>query len=292
MEALGPLAPFLLVIFVIAVIFILQAVKVIPQKQAWIVERLGKYYKTLHAGLHFIVPFIDRVVAKVSLKEQVLDIPKQEVITKDNVVVKIDAVCYFTVVKPEDAVYNIESLEYAIIQTIQTNLRDIIGGMELDEILSSREKINARIKEVLQGAASTWGILINRVEVKEIEPPENIVEAMSMLIEADRKKRAMITEAEGKKRAQVLEAEGYKLAKWQEAEAIERIGQAQANAVKSVKEAVGSGELAGKLLLGDGFVKGLEKLASSNNSKVVVLPPSVDSLMELLKGRNGNESGS
>ncbi len=292
MEALGPLAPFLLVIFVLVVIFILQAVKVVPQKQAWIVERLGKYYKTLHAGLHFIVPFIDRVVAKVSLKEQVLDIPKQEVITKDNVVVKIDAVCYFTVVKPEDAVYNIESLEYAIIQTIQTNLRDIIGGMELDEILSSREKINARIKEVLQGAASTWGILINRVEVKEIEPPENIVEAMSMLIEADRKKRAMITEAEGKKRAQVLEAEGYKLAKWQEAEAIERIGQAQANAVKSVKEAVGSGELAGKLLLGDGFVKGLEKLASSDNSKVVVLPPSIDSLMELLKGRRENESGS
>ncbi|WP_456455723.1 SPFH domain-containing protein [Thermovibrio sp.] len=290
MEALGPLTPFLLVIFVLAVIFLLQAVKVVPQKQAWIVERLGKYYKTLHAGLHFIVPFIDRVVAKVSLKEQVLDIPKQEVITKDNVVVKIDAVCYFTVVKPEDAVYNIESLEYAIIQTIQTNLRDIIGGMELDEILSSREKINAKIKEVLQGAASTWGILINRVEVKEIEPPENIVEAMSMLIEADRKKRAMITEAEGKKKAQVLEAEGYKLAKWQEAEAIERIGQAQANAVKSVKEAVGSGELAGKLLLGDGFVKGLEKLASSNNSKVVVLPPSVDSLMELLKGRKENGS--
>ncbi len=290
MEALGPLTPFLLVIFVLAVIFLLQAVKVVPQKQAWIVERLGKYYKTLHAGLHFIVPFIDRVVAKVSLKEQVLDIPKQEVITKDNVVVKIDAVCYFTVVKPEDAVYNIESLEYAIIQTIQTNLRDIIGGMELDEILSSREKINAKIKEVLQGAASTWGILINRVEVKEIEPPENIVEAMSMLIEADRKKRAMITEAEGKKKAQVLEAEGYKLAKWQEAEAIERIGQAQANAVKSVKEAVGSGELAGKLLLGDGFVKGLEKLASSSNSKVVVLPPSVDSLMELLKGRKENGS--
>jgi len=290
MEALGPLTPFLLVIFALAVIFLLQSVKVVPQKQAWIVERLGKYYKTLHAGLHFIVPFIDRVVAKVSLKEQVLDIPKQEVITKDNVVVKIDAVCYFTVVKPEDAVYNIESLEYAINQTIQTNLRDIIGGMELDEILSSREKINARIKEVLQGAASTWGILINRVEVKEIEPPENIVEAMSMLIEADRKKRAMITEAEGKKRAQVLEAEGYKLAKWQEAEAIERIGQAQANAVKSVKEAVGSGELAGKLLLGDAFVKGLEELASSNNSKVVVLPPSVDSLMELLKGRK--EDGS
>ena len=275
--------PFLIVVFVLAVIFTLQAVKVVPQKQAWIVERLGKYHRTLHAGLHFIIPIVDSVRAKVSLKEQVLDIPKREVITKDNVVVRIDAVCYFTVVKPEDAVYNIENLEYAIIQTIQTNLRDIIGGMELDEILSSREKINAKIKEVLQGAASSWGILINRVEVKEIEPPANIVQAMSMLIEADRKKRAMITEAEGKKRAQVLEAEGYKLAKWQEAEAIERIGQAQANAVRSVKEAIGEPELAGKLLLGDGFVKSVEKLASSSNAKVVLLPPSVDSLLEIVR---------
>jgi len=278
--------PFILILFVLAVIFILQSVKIVPQKQAWIVERLGKYHRTLHAGLHFIVPFIDSIRAKVSLKEQVLDIPKQEVITKDNVVVKIDAVSYFTVIKPEDAVYNIENLEYAIIQTIQTNLRDIVGGMELDEILSSREKINAKIKEVLQGAASTWGILINRVEVKEIEPPENIVQAMSMLIEADRKKRAMITEAEGKKRAQVLEAEGYKLAKMQEAEAIERIGEAQANAVTSVKNAIGDGELAGKLILGDTFVKSLEKVASSNNSKVVLLPPSVDSLIDILRKKN------
>ena len=274
--------PLLIVLLVFLVILIAASVKIVPQKEAWIVERLGKYHRTLTAGLHFIVPFIDRIRAKVSLKEQVLDIPKQEVITKDNVVVRIDAVCYFTVVKPEDAVYNIENLEYAIVQTVQTNLRDIVGSMELDEILSSREKINARIKEVLQGASSTWGILINRVEVKEIEPPANIVQAMSMLIEADRKKRAMITEAEGKKKAAELEAEGYKLAKWQEAEAIERIGQAQANAIKSVSEAVGSPELAGKLLIGNDYVKSVEKVANSSNSKVVLLPPSVESLLDLL----------
>jgi regulator of protease activity HflC (stomatin/prohibitin superfamily) len=161
--------------------------------------------------------------------------------------------------------------------------------MELDEILSSRDKINAKIKEILQGAASTWGILINRVEVKEIEPPANIVQAMSMLIEADRKKRAMVTEAEGKKRAAVLEAEGYKLAKWQEAEAIEKIGQARANAIKSVVEAVGNPKLAGKLLLGSDFVKTLEKAASSESSKFVLLPPSVDSILELIKERNENK---
>jgi len=276
------LIPLLIVLLIFLVILIASSVKIVPQKEAWIVERLGKYHRTLTAGLHFIVPFIDRVRAKVSLKEQVLDIPKQEVITKDNVVVRIDAVCYFTVIKPEDAVYNIENLEYAIVQTVQTNLRDIVGSMELDEILSSREKINAKIKEVLQGASSTWGILINRVEVKEIEPPANIVQAMSMLIEADRKKRAMITEAEGKKKAAELEAEGYKLAKWQEAEAIERIGQAQANAIRSVSEAVGSPELAGKLLIGNDFVKSVEKVANSQNSKVILLPPSVESLLELL----------
>jgi len=280
--------PFLLILVVFAVFVVVSSVKIVPQKEAWIIERLGKYHKTLSAGLHLIVPFLDVVRAKVSLKEQVLDIPKQEVITKDNVLVKIDAVCYFTIVKPEDAVYNIENLTYAIVQTIQTNLRDIIGSMELDEILSSRDRINAKIKEILQGAASTWGILINRVEVKEIEPPANIVQAMSMLIEADRKKRAMITEAEGKKRAAVLEAEGYKLAKWQEAEAIERLGQARANAIKSVVEAVGNPELAGKLLLGSDFVKTLEKAASSQGSKLVFIPPSVDSILELLKEKNGN----
>ncbi len=273
-------------LLVFAVFLIAISVKIVPQKQAWIIERLGKYHRTLEAGLHFLIPIIDSIRAKVNLKEQVLDIPKQEVITKDNVVVRIDAVCYYTVVKPEAAVYNIEGLEYAIVQTIQTNLRDIVGGMDLDEILSSREKINAKIKEVLQGASVSWGILINRVEVKEIEPPANIVEAMSMLIEADRKKKAMITEAEGKKRAQELEAEGFKLAKMQEAQAIERIGEAQANAVKRVREAVGDSKLAGLLLLGNDYVKSLENMAKSTNSKIIVLPSSVDSILNLIGKKN------
>ncbi|MEO2069621.1 MAG: SPFH domain-containing protein [Desulfurobacteriaceae bacterium] len=274
-------------LLVFLILIFLLSVKVVPQKEEWIVERLGRYHRRLGAGLHFIIPFVDSLIAKVSLKERVLDIPSQEVITKDNVVVGIDAVCYFTVVDPVSAVYNIENLEYAIVQTIQTNLRDVVGGMELDEILSSREKINARIKEVLQGASKSWGIIINRVEVREIKPPRNIAEAMSMLIEADRKKKAMILEAEGKKRAQELEAEGYKLAKMQEAEAIERIGEAQANAVKSVKEAVGDEKLAGLLLLGDNYVKSLEKIAESQNAKIVVLPSSVDSLLNLLGTSRG-----
>jgi len=275
----------MLIVLAVIVVLFAGAVKVVPQKEAWTVERLGRYHRTLEAGLHFIIPVVDAVRAKVSLKEQVLDIPSQEVITKDNVVVGIDAVCYFTVIDPVSAVYNIENLEYAIVQTIQTNLRDVVGGMELDEILSSREKINARIKEALQGASKSWGIVINRVEVREIKPPRNIAEAMSMLIEADRKKRAMILEAEGKKRSQELEAEGYKLAKMQEAEAIERIGEAQANAVKSVRKAVGDAQLAGLLLLGNDYIKALERLSEAENSKVVVLPSSVDSILNLIGER-------
>jgi len=276
---------FMLIVLAVIVVLFAGAVKVVPQKEAWTVERLGRYHRTLEAGLHFIIPVVDAVRAKVSLKEQVLDIPSQEVITKDNVVVGIDAVCYFTVIDPVSAVYNIENLEYAIVQTIQTNLRDVVGGMELDEILSSREKINARIKEALQGASKSWGIVIIRVEVREIKPPRNIAEAMSMLIEADRKKRAMILEAEGKKRSQELEAEGYKLAKMQEAEAIERIGEAQANAVKSVRKAVGDAQLAGLLLLGNDYIKALERLSEAENSKVVVLPSSVDSILNLIGER-------
>jgi len=272
-----------LILIAFIVITLWKGIKIVPQQQAWIVERLGKYHRTLYAGLNFIVPYIDTIKAKLSLKEQVLDIEKQEVITRDNVLVKIDAVAYYQITDPRKAFYNIENLEYAIIQTIQTTLRDIVGGMDLDDILQSREKINAKIKEVLQGVADDWGVLIKRTEVKEIEPPKNIVEAMSKLIEADRSKKAMITEAEGKKQAQVLEAEGFKLAKMQEAEAIERLGQAQANAIKFVKEAIGNGELASKYLIGDKIAENFEKVASSENAKVVVLPSSVEGVLDVIK---------
>jgi regulator of protease activity HflC (stomatin/prohibitin superfamily) len=272
-----------IIIVAFIVITLWKGVKIVPQQQAWIVERLGKYHKTLHAGLNFIIPYIDTIKAKLSLKEQVLDIEKQEVITKDNVLVRIDAVAYYQITDPRKAFYNIENLEYAIIQTIQTTLRDIVGGMDLDDILQSRDKINAKIKEVLQGVADDWGVLIKRTEVKEIEPPKNIVDAMSKLIEADRSKKAMITEAEGKKQAQVLEAEGFKLAKMQEAEAIERLGQAQANAIKFVLLVLEDKELASKYLIGEKIATNFEKVASSENSKVVVLPASVESIFDTIK---------
>lgn len=271
----------IILVFFIAVVF-LWSVRIIPQQEAWVVERLGKYNRTLYAGLRFILPFIEIVRAKVSLKEQVMNIEKQEVITKDNAIVSVDAVAYYQVIKPEKAVYNIEDLEYAIIQTVQTNLRDIIGGMTLDDVLQSREKINLKIREALQGVAEDWGIVVKRTEVKEIKPPANIVDAMTKQMEAERNKRAMVTEAEGKKKAQVLEAEGYKLAKYQEAEAIERLGQAQANAVFSLMEAIQNKELASQFLIGDRFVGSLKDIAGSQNSKIVILPPNIESIFRLL----------
>ncbi|RUM58504.1 MAG: SPFH/Band 7/PHB domain protein [Persephonella sp.] len=279
-----------IVLAIFVIITLLKGVRIVPQQQAWIVERLGKYNKTLNAGLNFIIPYIDSIKSKMSLKEQVLDIEKQEVITKDNVLVKIDAVAYYQITNPKKAFYNIENLEYAIIQTIQTTLRDIVGGMDLDEILQAREKINAQIKDVLQGVADDWGVLIKRTEVKEIEPPMNIVEAMSKLIEADRSKKAMITEAEGKKQAQVLEAEGYKLAKMQEAEAIERIGRAQADAIKSIMVVLGEGELASKYLIGDKLATNFEKVANSENAKIIILPSTVEGLINLIKDKSKSKA--
>ncbi|RMA97738.1 SPFH domain-containing protein [Hydrogenothermus marinus] len=277
MEAIIPI---LIVFFII--VTLLWGIRIVHQQEALIVERLGKYNRTLYAGLRFIIPYLENIRAKVSLKEQVMNIEKQDVITKDNAIVSVDAVAYYQIVSPEKAVYNIENLEYAIIQTVQTNLRDIIGGMTLDEVLQSREKINMKIRETLQGVADDWGIIVKRTEVKEIKPPKNIVDAMTKQMEAERNKRAMITEAEGKKQAEVLEAEGYKLAKYQEAEAIERLGQAQANAVKALKEIIDNSEIASQFLIGDRFVSSLKEIANSNNSKIIVLPPNVENIFKIL----------
>ena len=274
---------------IVVILTLLWSIRIVPQQEAWIVERLGKYNRTLYAGLKILIPYIESVRAKISLKEQVLDVEKQEVITKDNAIVSIDAVAYYQVIDPAKAVYNIENLQYAIVQTVQTNLRDIVGGMTLDEVLQSREKINIKIKEALQGVADDWGIVVKRTEVKEIIPPQNIVNAMTKQMEAERNRRALVTEAEGKKQAQALEAEGFKLAKYQEAEAIERLGEAQANAVKSLKEAIGNEKVASQFLIGDRFVSSLKEIAKAENSKIIVLPPNVENIFKFISNNEENK---
>jgi len=276
------LLPILVILVILLIAYLLASIKIVPYKEAWVIERLGKYSRVITSGVRLVFPFIETVKNKVSLKEKLLDIKKQDVITKDNVRVEIDALCYYIITNPYSATYNIDNLEYALEQTIQTLLRDIIGGMNLDEILSSREKINTKIKDDLTQISKDWGVTIKRIEVKEINPPEDVIKAMTKIIEADRTKKAMITEAEGKKQAQVLEAEGLKLAKFLEAEALERIGEAQTNVIVKLAEEVKDPALASLVFIGNEYVEALKDMAKKDNSKLVILPPNINSVLDLV----------
>jgi len=284
------LAFLILMAFLIAGILLLS-IKIVPYMEAWVIERLGKYSRTLYSGVRFVLPVIERVANRVSLKERFLDVEKQDVITKDNVRVEIDAICYYQIFDPYKATYNIENLEYAIEQTIQTLLRDIIGGMSLDEILSSREVINNKIKEDLSQIIKDWGVNVKRIEVKEINPPEDVIKAMTKIIEADRTKKAMITEAEGKKQAQILEAEGLKMAKFLEAEALERLGEAQTHVILKLAEEIGDPKLASLVFIGNEYVEALKDMAREKNSKLIILPPNTNSILDLVSSLQAQKKG-
>ena len=283
---------FLIILALLIAGILLLSIKIVPYREAWVVERLGKYKKTLYSGVNLIYPVIEKVVNKVSLKEKFLDVEKQDVITKDNVRVEIDAICYYQIADPYKATYNIENLEYAIEQTIQTLLRDIIGGMSLDEILSSREIINNKIKEDLSQVIKDWGVNVKRIEVKEINPPEDVIKAMTKIIEADRTKKAMVTEAEGKKQAQILEAEGLKMAKFLEAEALERLGEAQTHVIIKLAEEIGDPKLASLVFIGNEYVEALKDMAKENNSKLIILPPNTSSILDLVTSLQPKKEGS
>ncbi len=272
----------LIILAILIIAYLFASIKIVPYREAWVIERLGKHARDLYPGVNFVFPFIEKIRNKVSLKEKLLDVRKQDVITKDNVRVEIDALCYYVITDPHAATYNIENLEYAIEQTIQTLLRDIIGGMSLDEILSSREIINMKIRDDLTEISKDWGVSIKRIEVKEINPPEDVVKAMTKIIEADRTKKAMITEAEGKKQAQVLEAEGLKLAKFLEAEAIERLGEAQTHVILKLAQEIKDPKLASLVFVGNEYIEALKDMAKKDNAKLVVLPPNINSILDLL----------
>lgn len=275
---------FSIFIVILVLLTILKGARVVPQGQEWVIERLGKFLTVLKPGFNIIIPFFDAVRYKVDTREQVIDIQPQDVITRDNAVVTINAVAFFKVLDPPKSVYGVTNLRYAIEQLILTALRAIVGKLELDEALASRERINAELREAVAGAVDTWGTLITRVEIKDITPPREIAEAMAKQIKADREKRAIILEAEGtrqaqilqaegRKQAQILDAEGKKQAAFLEAEARERLAQAESFAIsvvgKTVKEA---GVNAALYLLGEKYVKSLLDLGKSNNSKIIVFP--------------------
>ncbi|EHK57693.1 SPFH domain-containing protein [Allomesorhizobium alhagi] len=272
-----------LVILVLLVLF--TGIKTVGQGYNYTVERFGRYTKTLTPGLNLIIPFIDRIGAKMNMMEQVLDVPTQEVITRDNAIVAVDGVAFFQVLNAPQAAYQITNLQNAILNLTMTNIRSVMGSMDLDELLSNRDTINDRLLRIVDEAASPWGIKMTRVEIKDINPPANLVDSMARQMMAERTKRAQILEAEGLKQAQVLEAEGRKEAAFRDAEARERAAEAEARATQVVSEAIAKGDVqALNYFVALKYTEAMAKIGSANNSKVVLLPIEAASLIGSLGG--------
>ncbi|PSM18919.1 MULTISPECIES: SPFH domain-containing protein [Nitratireductor] len=272
-----------LVVLVLLLIFV--GIKTVPQGNNFTVERFGRYTRTLSPGLNIIVPFIDRVGAKLNMMEQVLDVPTQEVITRDNAIVAVDGVAFYQVLNAAQAAYQVSGLENAILNLTMTNIRSVMGSMDLDELLSNRDAINERLLRVVDEAANPWGVKMTRVEIKDINPPENLVESMARQMMAERNKRAQILEAEGLKQAQVLEAEGRKEAAFRDAEARERLAEAEARATQSVSEAIAQGGVqAINYFVAQKYTEALAKIGAANNNKVVLMPFEASSLIGSLGG--------
>lgn len=282
------LAGFDIVIVVLAVVVLLvlfAGVKTVPQGYNYTVERFGRYTRTLSPGLNLIVPFIDRIGAKMNMMEQVLDVPTQEIITRDNAIVAVDGVAFYQVLNAPQAAYQVAGLQNALLNLTMTNIRTVMGSMDLDELLSNRDTINERLLRVVDEAAHPWGIKVTRVEIKDINPPANLVESMARQMMAERDKRAQILTAEGLKQSQILEAEGRREAAFRDAEARERAAEAEARATQVVSEAISNGDLqALNYFVAQKYTEALAKIGSATNSKVVLMPMEASSLIGTLGG--------
>ena len=273
------------VLVVLVLLLIFAGIKTIPQGYHYTVERFGRYTRSLTPGLNIIIPFIDRIGAKMNMMEQVLDVPTQEVITRDNAIVAVDGVAFYQVLSAPQAAYQVSGLENAILNLTMTNIRSVMGSMDLDELLSNRDAINERLLKIVDEAANPWGIKMTRVEIKDINPPANLVESMARQMMAERNKRAQILEAEGLKQAQVLEAEGRKEAAFRDAEARERAAEAEARATQVVSEAIAKGDVqAINYFVAQKYTDAMAKIGSATNSKVVMLPIEAASLIGSLGG--------
>jgi len=276
----------ILIVLLFAVIITLFAgIKIVPQGEEWVVERLGKFNTTLSPGLNIIIPYIDTVRQKISTRDIILDIPQQEVITKDNAVILTNAIAFVRVTKPQDAIYGVEDFKLAIQNLIMTTLRSIIGEMKLDEALSNREAIKARLKDQIIDDAADWGVTVKSVEIQDITPSKSMQQAMEQQAAAERERRAVETRAEGEKNAMILEAQGKLEAARKEAEAQVALSEASAQAIKNVSSAIEDKELPTMFLLGDRYINTLEKISLSDNSKFVIYPAD---LQASIKGMLGN----
>jgi regulator of protease activity HflC (stomatin/prohibitin superfamily) len=286
----------LIVLGVLAVLVLLAAVKTVPQGYNYTVERFGRYIKTMKPGLNLIVPFVDGVGRKMNMMEQVLDVPHQEVITRDNATVTANGVNFFQVLDAPAAAYEVSNLQNAILNLTMTNIRTVMGSMDLDELLSNRDEINHRLLKVVDAAVQPWGVKITRIEIKDIDPPKDLVESMGRQMKAEREKRATILEAEGRrqaqilaaegqKQAQVLEAEGRREAAFRDAEARERSAEAEAKATEMVSEAIAAGDVqAINYFVANNYIKALESIARSPNQKLLMLPVEAASVIGALGG--------
>ena len=267
-------------------ITIFKGVRIVPQGYNWIVQRLGKYRTTLNPGLNFVIPYVDEVTYKVTTKDIVLDIPSQEVITRDNAVLVMNAVAYINITAPVKAVYGIENYTWAIQNLVQTSLRSIVGEMDLDDALSSRDHIKAKLKAAISDDISDWGITLKTVEIQDIQPSGTMQSAMEAQAAAERQRRATVTRADGEKQAAILEAEGRLEASRRDAEAQVVLAEASEKAINMVTNAVGDKEIPVAYLLGEQYVKAMQDMAKSNNAKTVVLPADIMNTIRGVMGRN------
>jgi regulator of protease activity HflC (stomatin/prohibitin superfamily) len=301
------MAYFAIVVVVFALVTLYKGVVTVPQGMEYTIERFGKYRATFEPGLHWLIPYFDSIGRRLSLMEQVLDVPSQEIITKDNAMVGVDGVVFYQVLDAPKAAYEVQNLELAIMQLTMTNLRTVMGSMDLDELLSQRDHINTRLLTVVDEATSPWGVKVTRIEVKDIRPPLNLVEAMGRQMKAEREKRAQILEAEGsrqsailkaegsrqaqilaaegEKQQAILNAEGRKEAAFRDAEARERQAEAEAKAVSSVSEAIAAGSVqAVNYFVATKYIEALGKIATSPNQKLVLMPLEAGSVIGALGG--------
>lgn len=259
-------------VFLLVIITLFKGIRLVPQGSKWVVQRLGKYHGSLNPGLNIIVPYIDDVAFKITTKDIVLDIPSQEVITLDNVVIIANAVAYINIVSPEKAVYGVEDYELAIRTLVQTSLRSIVGEMALDDALSSRDQIKAKLKDSISDDIADWGITLKTVEIQDINPSGTMQQAMEEQAAAERQRRATVTRADGEKTAAILEADGRLEASRRDAEAQVVLAEATKSALTKVNDAIQDKELPAMYLLGEQYIEAMKTMSSSPNSKLVVLP--------------------
>ncbi|HAV47447.1 MULTISPECIES: SPFH domain-containing protein [Psychrobacter] len=276
----------MIVLIALVVFTVFKGVRIVPQGYKWVVQRLGKYSQTLEPGLNLIIPYVDDVAYKVTTKDIVLDIPSQEVITRDNVVIIANAVAYINIVRPDKAVYGIEDYEYGIRNLVQTSLRSIIGEMDLDSALSSRDEIKTKLKHAISEDIADWGITLKTVEIQDINPSQTMQASMEEQAAAERLRRATVTRADGQKQAAILEADGRLEASRRDAEAQVVLAKGSEESIRLITAAMGDEEMPIVYLLGEQYIKSIRQLAESDNAKMVVLPADI---LSTIKGMVGDK---